>query len=59
MKTNEQSFWVKMERKVEHSLKMIGSVIHEKFFNYELTTVPCVYEPCLQPGLLLVHSSQT
>ena len=59
MKTNHQSFWVKMDCKADHSLKMTGSVIHEQILNYELTTVSCVYEPFLQPGLLLLHSSQT
>ena len=48
-----------MEQKADHSLKMIGSVIHEQILNYELTIVSCVYEPFLQPGVLLLHSSQT
>ena len=48
-----------MERKADHSLKMIGSVIHNQILNYEQTIASCVYEPLLQPGVLLLHSSQT
>ena len=48
-----------MERKADHSQKMIGSVIHNQILNYELTTVSCVYEPLLQPGVSLLHLSQT
>ena len=36
-----------MERKADHSLKMIGSVIHNQILNYELTIAFCVYESLL------------
>ena len=38
---------------------MIGSVIDNQILNYELTIASCVYEPLLQPGVLLLRSSHT
>ena len=47
-----------MEHKADHSpKKRIESAI--KILNNDLTTVSCVYEPLLQPGVLSLHSSQS
>ena len=49
-----------MECKANHSLKENNDwKCHDQILNYELTTVSCVYEPLLQPGVLSLHSSQT
>ena len=47
-----------MECKADHSLKkrMTESAIHNQILNYDLTIVPCVHEPLLQPGVLSLHS---